>query len=475
MSPTRRSNLQNASCNRPTYQESNIIKKNKVKIALDRSLLLDRQRHHLLAPALLLGLLTGTVSVFFHLSLDYGDALRNRVIEFAHLHNTAGPWLLMGLAITAIFLSAALVIRFSPEASGSGIPHLKAVLLGLRPFRWIRVLVIKFLSMLIGGSAGLMIGREGPTVHMGGAIGQGLANSWPDKTFNDRSVLVAAGGGAGLASAFNSPLAGLVFVLEELDSRCSSFEFFAAAIACLTADMVCRVVLGQYPTFHLVIAGTPPLGMLIAFLPLGIVSALLGGLFNRTLQAAQQLLSLSLYSRVIWWLILAAMIATVGWLTPDLLGGGQDFVNGIIEGKVFTLQTIMLFFVIRFVVTIGSSSSGASGGIFMPVLVLGALLGLGVGSIIQLLFPELNVDVKLFAVVGMAAYFTGVVLAPLTGIVLIIEMTGNYTLILPLFVACFSAQLVADWLGVVPIYDALLKNSIKKSESIKLTEANQGT
>jgi CIC family chloride channel protein len=417
----------------------------------------------LLAPSILLGLLTGAISVGVHLSLDYGEA---------HQQDFLVPWIIMGLVVMAVCLSVGVVIRFAPEASGSGIPHLKGVIQGCWPFRWVRVLIIKFVSMIIGGSAGLMVGREGPTVHMGSAIGQGLANLWPDQTVKGRSVLVAAGGGAGLAAAFNSPLAGLVFVLEELDSRCSSFEFFAAAIACLTADMVCRVVLGQYPTFHLVIAGTPSLDMLIAFLPLGIVSALLGCLFNRTLLTAQKLISLPLWPRFFWWFVLVAMVTNVGWLTPDLLGGGQDFVSGIIEGRVFTLQTIMLFFIIRFVVTIGSFSSGAAGGIFMPVLVLGALLGLGVGSIIQLLFPELNVDAKLFAVVGMASYFTGVVLAPLTGIVLIIEMTGNYTLILPLFVACFSAQIVADWLGVVPIYDALLENTIKKNESRDLALSN---
>jgi chloride channel protein, CIC family len=147
----------------------------------------------LLEPAILLGLMTGAVSVFFHLSLDYGEALRSRVIDFAHELDTAGPWIIMSLTMIAVFLSAGLAIRFSPEASGSGIPHLKAVLLGLRPFRWTRVLVVKFISMLIGGSAGLMLGREGPTVYMGGAIGQGLANSLPDKVFKERSVLVAAG------------------------------------------------------------------------------------------------------------------------------------------------------------------------------------------------------------------------------------------------------------------------------------------
>jgi CIC family chloride channel protein len=385
------------------------------------------------------------------------------MIDSAHQQTDFGPWIMMGLTMAAIVLSAGLVSRFAPEASGSGIPHLKAVLQGRRSFRWLRVLVVKFISTLVAGSAGLMIGREGPTVHMGGAIGQGITNLGPTKTFNDRSVLVAAGGGAGLSAAFNSPLAGLVFALEELDSRCASFEFFATAVACLTADMVCRAVLGQYPTFHLALAGAPPLNLLVAFLPLGILSAVLGCLFNLTLLKAQALISLPLRSRFIWWFFLAASIVIVGWQTPELLGGGQDFISGIIEGKVFTLQTVMLFFIIRFMLTIGSSSYGASGGIFMPVLVLGALLGLGLGCIVQLLFPELNVDPKLFAVVGMASFFTGVVQAPLTGIVLIIEMTGNYTLILPLFVACFSAHFIADWFEVRPVYDALLEKTIQEN------------
>lgn len=444
-----------------------IIQNNTLENIRDRSEALEKQRHHLLAPAILLGLITGSVSVLFHLSLDYGEALRDKFIDFAHQQGAAGLCALLALTAVAVFISAGLVTRFAPEASGSGIPHVKGVLMGLGPFRWIRVIAVKFISTVIGGSAGLMVGREGPTIHMGGAIGQGLSNLWPNNKLNNHSVMVAAGGGAGLTAAFNSPLAGLVFVLEELDSRCTSFEFFAAAIACLTSDTVCRLALGQYPTFHTAITEAPPLNLLVAFLPLGVLSALLGCLFNRTLLAAQKLTRLPSWPRLIWWLVLSATVTAIAWLNPDLLGGGQAFISTIVAGeKIFTLQAIMLFFLIRLIVTIGSSSSGAAGGIFMPVLVLGALLGLGVGGILQQLFPQLNVDARLFAVVGMASYFTGVVLAPLTGIVLIIEMTGNYALILPLFIACFSAQIVADWLGVVPVYDALLQNQIARQQTV---------
>lgn len=401
------------------------------------------------------------VSVAFHLALDYGEALRIRIIDFAHQQPADGSWIAMGLALAAVFLSAGLAILFSPEASGSGIPHLKQVLMDQRSFRWIRVLVIKFISTVIASSGGLMVGRGGPNVHMGGAIGQGIANLWPGTISKDRSVMVAAGGGAGLTAAFNSPLAGLMFTLEELDSRCTPSEFFAAAIACLTTDMVCRVMLGQSPFFHITITEAPALNLLMAFLPLGIVSGILGCLFNKLFLASQKLVRLTFWKKLVWWILLAVMVASVNWFTPALSGGGQGLINSIFEGNILNLNTVVLFFIIRFIVTIGSSSSSASGGIFMPVLVLGALLGLGVGSILQQLFPGMDIDPKLFAVAGMASYFTGVVQAPLTGIVLVIEMTGNYTVILPLFVACFSAQLIADLLGVMPIYDALLENDLR--------------
>jgi CIC family chloride channel protein len=422
-----------------------------------------------MAQAILLGLLTGAVAVCFHLALDYGEVLRNRIIDFARQNSEWGPWIVLILALAGVLLSAALVIRFAPEASGSGIPHLKIVLQGRRPFRWLRVLVIKFVSTVVGVTGGLVLGRGGPSVHMGGAVGQGVANLWPGKHSEDRTILVAAGGGAGLAAAFNAPLAGLVFVLEELEWRFASLEFFTAAIACLAADMVCRAVLGQYPAFHLAIAGTSPLSLLIAFVPLGILSALLGGLFNRSLLSTQRFIALTSWPRLVWWLALASMVTIVGWRFPELLGSGQDFVNGILEGQALPLETAALFFLIRFVLTIGSSSSGAAGGLFIPILVLGALLGWGLGETIQMLFPPLNVDPKLFTVVGMAAYFTAVVHAPLTGIVLIIEMTGNYTLILPLFIACFSALLVADWAGNLPIYEALLENDWRKDRFKRAT------
>ncbi len=155
------------------------------------------KRHRLIPQAILLGLLTGSISVAFHLCVDMTDAFRMRFIKVAHEFGDVGILLIFCYVFVAVLISAGLVIRFAPEASGSGIPHLKAVLLGYRRLRWLRVLVIKFLSMVIGNAGGMVLGREGPSVHMGGAIGQGLTTLWPSKGKLDATILLAAGGGAG--------------------------------------------------------------------------------------------------------------------------------------------------------------------------------------------------------------------------------------------------------------------------------------
>ncbi|PPD46328.1 MAG: hypothetical protein CTY16_09360 [Methylobacter sp.] len=160
-----------------------IITKQAPCLEESRSRMLNWERRHLIVPAVLLGLLTGIVSAGFQLSLDYGETMRNLAIDWAHQQPNFGFWAIMGLSISAVFLSAGLAIQFSPEASGGGIPHLKAVLKYRCTFRWFRVLVVKFISTLIGGSAGLMVGSGGPTVHMGGAIGQGITNLWPEKNY----------------------------------------------------------------------------------------------------------------------------------------------------------------------------------------------------------------------------------------------------------------------------------------------------
>ncbi|OAI19772.1 hypothetical protein A1507_06310 [Methylomonas koyamae] len=197
----------------------------------------------MLPQALVVGVCAGFIAVCFRISLDGGEAYRQQFLAQVATRHELGIAVLFGVALAAIAVAAGTVSFLAPETACSGVPQLKTDLAANRRLRWVRILLVKFFSIWLGNSAGLILGRGGPSVQMGAAIGQGVSQLWAGRTPQDSAILLAA--------AFNAPLSGLTFVLEELDRRCCSLEFFVAAVACLSANMVCRALLGQDATFHI--------------------------------------------------------------------------------------------------------------------------------------------------------------------------------------------------------------------------------
>jgi CIC family chloride channel protein len=414
--------------------------------------------------ALLVGILAGLTATVFRLTLDAADRLRNGLFRFAH---SLPAWWGLPLAAAVCGGGAAvalwLVRRFAPETAGSGIPHLKAVLHRLRGMKWRRVLLVKFASGLLGIGSGLALGREGPTVQMGGAVGQ-MVSQLLRGNARERHTLIAAGAGAGLAAAFNAPLAGVIFVLEELRRDFAPGALTGAFVASVTADVVERLLLGQSPVFHVASPPVPPLSSLPLFLALGLFAGLLGVAFNRALLA-----SLRLFERTAAWplglpaALVGVALAVVGWFVPEALGGGAPLVEETLAGRV-ALGALAALLALRFGMTMLSYGCGTAGGIFAPLLVIGAQAGLLVALLGQPLFPATAGYHTAFAVVGMAALFAAIVRAPLTGIVLLLEMTEQYSLMLPLLAACFTAYAVADLLRDRPIYEALLERDLMRGQ-----------
>jgi CIC family chloride channel protein len=358
-------------------------------------------------------------------------------------------------------ISVAVTRQYAPEASGSGIPHLEAVLHRFRTLEWKRLLPVKFLGGIAAIGSGLALGREGPTVQMGGAVGDAISRGLKVSE-RERLTLISAGAGAGLAAAFNAPLSGLVFVLEEVRRDFQPIVFGATFIAAAVADIIARIGSGQFPIFAVPGYAVPPLAALPIFALLGIASGLLGILFNRSL-----LSTIEIYSRLPARFVIpvaaitGGMIGLIGWFSPLVIGSGHSMAEAALKGDVL-LTAIPMFFAIRFLLTMTSYATGAPGGIFAPLLVLGALIGLTVGQIAHHYFPDIVPIPAVFAVVGMAAYFTAIVRAPLTGIMLIVEMTGNYSQMLPLLVSCFCAYAVTEYVKDLPIYEALLERDLKR-------------
>lgn len=418
-----------------------------------------RQRRRIFPRAAVVGIAAGVVAVLFRTALVATDDLRNSLIAWAQ-HMPTWGWLFpVVFSMAGASASVALVRRYAPETTGSGIPHVKAVLQRFRTLRWQRVLPVKFVGGVLAIGSGLALGREGPTVQMGSAIADAVAG-WLGASPRERLTLIAAGAGAGLAAAFNAPLSGLVFVLEEVQRDFRPVVFGAAFIAAALADVVTRFVAGSAPVFAVPSYPVPPLTALPIFALLGLAAGVLGVAFNQSLLAA-----LNIFARVParWSLFVAATVGAgvglVGWFAPDAIGGGHTLAETVLSGQML-LATIPLWFALRFVLTVGSYGTSAPGGIFAPLLVLGALLGLAVGQLAHMLVPSAAPIPAAFAVVGMAAYFTAIVRAPLTGVVLILEMTGNYEQMLPLLVSCFCAYIAAELLKNLPIYEALLERDL---------------
>lgn len=431
---------------------------------LQEYLEVSHQQHGLFPRAALVGLGAGMVAVLFRGLLAGADALRNMLVTWAQGAPIWG-WLLP-MAFSAAGATGAIVLvrRYAPETSGSGIPHLKAVLHRLYDLAWFRVLFFKLVGGVLAIGSGLALGREGPTVQMGGAIGDGIARRLHVSN-RDRLTLTAAGAGAGLAAAFNAPLSGLVFVLEEMQRDFRPAVFGAAFVAAAAADVVTRLASGQIPVFSVPDYPVPPLAALPAFAVLGCVAGMLGVLFNRCLLG-----TLNWTARFRGPVVLSigaavgAASGLIAWFSPVAVGGGHTLAETILAGHI-AFGLIPIWFFLRFGLTVASYGTGAPGGIFAPLLVLGAAIGLAVGQITHNITPLVVPQPAVFAVVGMAAYFTAIVRAPLTGVVLILEMTGNYEQMLPLLASCFCAYAVAEYMKDPPIYEALLERDLLRGGS----------
>ena len=428
--------------------------------------ILHEHRRLQFARAALVGLGAGILAVLFQYALVMAEGARSALLQRLHAFPWWG-WLVVPLlgGISA-GLAGWMTARFAPEAAGSGIPHIKGVLMHVRVLNWRRLLPVKFIGGVLAIGAGLSLGREGPTVQMGAAVGKAIGE-WVHLPRRSRIQLIAAGAGAGLAAAFNAPLAGFIFVIEELQRELSPLTYGTALIAAVVADIVTRTFTGQLPSFHISGYAMPPLSALPLFAVVGVIAGLMGIAFNHSL--LWTLRRFHAWKRMPRWArpaLVAALAGLLAWWLPQAVGGGHSFAEGLLRGQYAAagfLGFLLLLFAAKFVLTVLSYGSGVPGGIFAPLLVLGALLGLMTGKVSELAFPIMAHTPAAFAVIGMAAAFAAIVRAPLTGIVLILEMTNNYQQLFPLLVACMIAFLVAERLHNKPIYEALLEYDLERT------------
>lgn len=412
----------------------------------------------------MVGIAAGLLGVVYQVAVSRVELIGRLLTAMA-----SGRWWVAATLVSAGAgiggFAAHLVGMYAPESGGSGIPHLKAVLLHLRQIRTFRLLIAKFLGGLAALSVGMSLGREGPTIQMGACAGK-LMGDLMKAPRRSRDSLIAAGGGAGLAAAFNAPLAGFLFVMEELKREMSALTYGAALIASVCAVLVTRLLIGEHPSFLLRGPGSPPLPELPSIAVLGLVAGLGGVLFNKTLLAA---LNLRTHFSIPRWLYGAAAggLSMGALLTvPSIAGGGHELASNLLSGTFrpeHLILTVAALFIGKLLLTSVSYGAGLPGGIFAPMLAMGAVVGFGFGILAHMAMPGLRFSPEGYATVGMAAFLAGSVRAPLTGVVLIVEMTGEYNLLYALLICAFVADLVAEALRDEPIYDALMERDLRLS------------
>lgn len=405
--------------------------------------------------ACLIGAIAGFLSSIFRLAVEGLSA-----IVHDHAHSAS---LLISMAFPAVMVGITLwlVRRYAPEAAGSGVQEIEGALEGIRPVRWRRLLPVKFFGGLLSLGGGMVVGREGPTVQMGANVG-GMVHSLLRLPRKSAHALLAAGAAAGLSAAFNAPLSGVLFVIEEMRRR-FRYGFLsvqAVVVASACADITARLVTSQRPVFQFAPFPAPPISTLWLFPLFGAGMGVIGVVFNRSLMTTLRGMDrLTENRRLLVGVGIGALIGLGSWAWHDVASGGYSAITDAVALR-FAARSLVFLFVLRFVATVLSYGSGIPGGIFTPMLALGTLLGVTVGLAVNSVGAAAAVHPAAFAVVGMGALFASTVRAPLTGMALAIELTASFDLILPLLMACSVSTLVAEVLGGKPIYEQLLARTM---------------
>ncbi len=431
---------------------------------LDRK---EKFKYQLILEGIAVGVMVGIVVGLFRFALQKAESMRNLYIEAA-----GQSWLLTVLGIIILMFLALVVmfcLRREPLCSGSGIPQVKGELRGQINAKWLQVIVAKFLGGVAAIGGGLALGREGPSIQLGAMVGKGFSRI-NNRLRTEEKMLMSCGAGAGLSAAFGAPLAGVVFVLEELHKNFSKEVLLSTMAATVCADCVGSYMFGLEPVFSFAESEAMPLSQYWLVAILGIFLGLFGVFYNRMIAFMQEL-----YGRMkpaLRIILPFTVIVVLAVLYPDMLGSGHHIVGNTGAGA-YTIQMLALILVIKFVFSGISFGTGAPGGIFLPLLVLGSIAGGLFTEIFSPTFGFENNYLGFFVILGMAGYFSAIVRAPITGIILISEMTGTFSNLLPLSIVSLVAYMTAELMKGEPIYDQLLNRMLEKGVKRKPKRSNK--
>lgn len=420
-----------------------------------------RQVARMFLDGIIVGIFAGLISVLYRFIL--ASLEKYRYIFFDGSTRAI-------LAILIVFPIFAIIItkllKWAPLSGGSGIPQIRGEVIGRFDMDENKTIVSKLVGGSLGAFAGLSLGREGPSIQLGGSIGK-VMGKLLKRDEVEMSFMVTAGASAGLAAAFNAPISGTLFALEEVHKSFSRFILVPCIIASVIANYVSYTIMGFEPSLSFRFVHYLPLNKIYIGIIIGIFSGIVGVIFNKGLVGSQKLYKKldSLFVRI---LIALGISAILGYTIKEVLGGGHGVLEEIAKSRL-PLMFLVQILVFKLIFTWTSYGSGAQGGIFLPVLVIGGVTGAIVYYIFKGQVPE-EFYVN-FVILGMCGVLTSVVRAPIMSILLVSEMTGSFAHLIFLTTAAMVSFLVAELMENPPIYESLYEG-IVKSQGDEITEDN---
>lgn len=453
------------------------IRNSKIHWLIRHYIKLDHVPSLILLIASIVGIITGLTCVFFQIVpdtiLSYIYTAFNESPK--DLHAYASLFVVCGLLAA---FAITITIKFAPEAGGSGIPEIEGALIHKRAIRWKRVLPVKLFGGICSLSSGMILGREGPSIQIGGNLGKMIADTFYLSKSHAMS-LVAAGSAAGLASAFNAPLAGILFVLEELrpQFKYSFLSIKIVSITVISAAITRCLLVGNNSVFHnLPNYDCPNLAYFYLFILLGIFVGVIGFFFNKGVERFQNFYfylckgKLTRITPLIF--IIGGCSGLLFCIEPQAAASGMFSIPEWITNNNQQTKILLILLMWRIFGTLLCFGSGIPGGIFAPSLAIGTLCGAAFGSILHQ-FEISAIPPSIFAIVGMSTLFAASVRAPVTGIILVTEMTNNYEFLLPMMISSLSATLVTQKLGAKPIYTQILERTLRMQKTHHQNETSK--
>lgn len=414
----------------------------------------------------LVGLVVGAIVSSFRFFIEHFFHFVQGL--YKDLGRSSINWIIILSMYLFIILLASQLIKKNQNVKGSGIPQVEAELKGLLQIDWWTTLWQKYILGILAIASGLMLGREGPSIQLGAMGGKGLSKKLALSPVEERA-LIASGSAAGLAAAFNAPIAGLLFVVEEVYHHFSRVFWVSTLAASLVANFVSLNVFGQTPVLNM--PDHIPhidLSSYWIFLAMGIFLGLSGYLYEIAVLNIGRV-----YEKLGNWLHVTApyrsifaflLILPIGFYFPHLLGGGHHLVLDLAHIPL-SVQTLFLYFAIRFIWSMISYGSGLPGGIFLPILALGSVLGALVATVLLQFGLIHSNQLPLFVILGMSGYFSAISKAPLTAMILVTEMVGDIRTLMPIGLVTLTAYITMDLVKGAPVYEAMLEQMMPEVTS----------